>query len=159
MNLRVVILFPFSVLYGLILRVRHALYDGGWIHSEAGALPTLVVGNLATGGSGKTPFTEWLCAHLAGRSNIAVLSRGYGRNTKGFYWVKPSDTAQERGDEPVQISRKFPSIPVAVCEDRIKGIRQIASIHPNLNLVILDDAYQHRKLRGDINVLLTEFQR
>jgi tetraacyldisaccharide 4'-kinase len=152
-----VLLYPFSLLYGLGLVVRNGLYDLGWIASRRAALPTVVVGNLSVGGSGKTPMVEWLCARLSPPFSPAVLSRGYGRKTKGFYWVRPGMQSTETGDEPLQMAHKCGPAPVAVCEDRLAGIAQIAAERSGVDLVLLDDAYQHRRLRADVYVLLTEF--
>lgn len=152
-----VLLYPFSLLYGLGLVVRNGLYDLGWMASRRAALPTVVVGNLSVGGSGKTPMVEWLCARLSVPFKPAVLSRGYGRKTEGFLWVRPGMPSSDTGDEPLQIARKYGQVPVAVCEDRLAGIDRIAAERPGINLVLLDDAYQHRKLKADVYVLLTEY--
>jgi tetraacyldisaccharide 4'-kinase len=117
------------------------------------------VGNLAVGGTGKTPMAEYLIALLSPNYKVALLSRGYGRKTKGFRLANEQDTAQTIGDEPMQIHTHFPDIPVAVCEDRVKGVRRLQQLYPDLQCVILDDAYQHRKLRCGFYVLLTPYDR
>ncbi|MEY3398115.1 MAG: tetraacyldisaccharide 4-kinase [Bacteroidota bacterium] len=152
------LLLPFSWLYGAILWCRHALYDSGVFKSERAPVITIVLGNLALGGTGKTPHSEYILKLLSSRK-VAFLSRGYGRSTKGFRWVDPQGDAAEFGDEPLQVARKFRHIPVAVCEDRQNGIRQMLSRFPDLEVVVLDDAFQHRPLKGDIRILLTTWQR
>ncbi len=151
------LLLPFSALYGCAVFVRNRLFDWNFLRSEIGELPTIVVGNLSAGGSGKTPFTQYLIKILGGSHGLGVLSRGYRRKTEGFFWVTPHSKASESGDEPLQISRRFPSVKVAVCEDRLAGIARMSSEATEIELVILDDAFQHRKLKGDFNILLTDY--
>lgn len=146
-------LFPFSFLYGLIIIIRNKCFDWGLFKSIPFDLPVICVGNLAVGGSGKTPVTEYLVDLLEGY-NIAILSRGYGRDTKGFYLADASSTAVSIGDEPLQYFRKFPGITVAVCEDRVHGIRLLEQDH---DLIILDDAFQHRRVRAGYNILLFDY--
>jgi tetraacyldisaccharide 4'-kinase len=117
------------------------------------------VGNLAVGGTGKTPMSEYLINLLSQNYKVALLSRGYGRQTSGFRLANEHDTAQTIGDEPMQIHRHFPDIPVAVCADRVKGVRRLQQLFPDLQCIILDDAYQHRKLRCGFSVLLTPYDR
>jgi tetraacyldisaccharide 4'-kinase len=121
------------------------------------SIPTIGVGNLAVGGTGKTPMTEYLVSLLSMRYKVAVLSRGYGRNTKGFRLANEQDTAYTIGDEPMQIHTRFPNIPVAVCADRVRGVKRLQHLFPDLQCVILDDAYQHRPLRCGMYVLLTPY--
>lgn len=152
-----VLLIPFSWLYALGLRIRHLLYDSGVLRSKRGALPTLVVGNLCAGGSGKTPhmlkFAGWLLADC----KIATLSRGYGRKTSGFRLVECTSDASDVGDEPLLLKKNLPEIPVAVCENRLNGIECIAASYPECELILLDDAYQHRPLKPDVSVLLIPY--
>jgi len=115
------------------------------------------VGNLAVGGSGKTPMVEHLVKELNGEYNIAVLSRGYGRKTRGFLWVKPHLSPIETGDEPLQIKTKFQEIAVAVCEDRVAGVQRIVATRPEINLIILDDAFQHRAIKPNLQILLSTY--
>jgi tetraacyldisaccharide 4'-kinase len=151
------LLYPFSLLYGAVVFLRNRLFDAGIMKSERGALPTVVIGNLAAGGTGKTPHAEYFIRELqAAGVRLAVLSRGYGRKTNGFILAGTSATAHTIGDEPFQIHQKFPALPLAVCEDRLEGIRQLKS-GTDAQLVLLDDALQHRRLRGDLNVLLTTY--
>lgn len=149
------LLLPFSLIYGLAITLRKKLYDWGFMSSVKFDLPVICIGNLAVGGSGKTPTTEYLIRLLAGYK-IAVLSRGYGRKTKGFIIADGNATAGTIGDEPLQYYQKFQNITVAVCEDRIKGIEKLKENH---DLIILDDAYQHRAVRAGLNILLFEFRK
>ena len=146
---------PVGMLYAAILRLRHALYNKGFIKSEAGKLPTIVIGNLALGGTGKTPHSEYILRQLRQWCKPALLSRGYGRTTKGFIWAnRIKATAAIIGDEPMQILLKFPDLDLAVCENRLRGVEYLKNL-TNSNVVVLDDAFQHRKLQGDLNILLT----
>jgi tetraacyldisaccharide 4'-kinase len=131
------------------------LYDNHILPAQSVALPTICVGNLAVGGTGKTPHVEYLVQLLQSRYKIAVLSRGYGRKTHGFLMADAQATANTIGDEPMQIHRHFPDIPVAVCENRVRGIKQLQRMVNDLQVVILDDALQHRKIKCGMNVLLT----
>ena len=139
--------------------LRNLLYDDRILHSTEVPVPTICVGNLAVGGTGKTPMTEYLLTLLSPNYKVAVLSRGYGRKTRGFRLAGLSDTAQTIGDEPMQIHSHFPDIPVAVCADRVEGIKRLLQLCPDLQCVILDDAYQHRRLRCGYNILLTPYDR
>ncbi|TAH00915.1 MAG: tetraacyldisaccharide 4'-kinase [Sphingobacteriales bacterium] len=150
------ILFPFSLLYGFITWVRNKLYDFGILKSHTFDIPVLSVGNLEVGGSGKTPATEYLVKLLEPKFSLATLSRGYGRITSGFRWVDASDNASLCGDEPLQIILNYPNIGVAVCEDRVRGVNRIKDTH---DLVILDDAYQHRGIKPGLSILLFDFNR
>ncbi|MDB5019031.1 MAG: tetraacyldisaccharide 4-kinase [Pedobacter sp.] len=147
------ILFPFSFLYGLVVIIRNKCYDWGIFDSVQFDLPVICVGNLAVGGSGKTPVTEYLVKLLDGR-RIAILSRGYGRKTKGFLLADANASASTIGDEPMQYYSKFSQVTVAVCEDRVKGIKMLEKDH---DLIILDDAYQHRRVRAGFNILLFDY--
>ncbi|HXC05727.1 MAG TPA: tetraacyldisaccharide 4'-kinase [Bacteroidia bacterium] len=152
------LLFPFSLLYGFILRVRNWLYDNGILESWSPPLPVICIGNLNIGGSGKTPHTEYLIRLLKNHYKIAILSRGYGRTTRGFRYLSPDCTALEAGDEPLQLFRKFgKEVLVAVDENRRKGIEKLIHDHPELELIILDDAYQHRRVKASLNILLTDY--
>ncbi len=154
-----VLLFPFSLLYAGVVFLRNQLYDWRWLSSKSGALPTLVIGNLSTGGTGKTPHTEFFLSILQQSGiRVAVLSRGYGRGTKGYRLANSMDNAHTLGDEPFQIHTKFPQIPLAVCENRLLGLEHLKR-DSDAQLVVLDDAFQHRALKGDYSVLLTTFDR
>ncbi|KLT66066.1 tetraacyldisaccharide 4'-kinase [Pedobacter sp. BMA] len=149
------LLLPFSLIYGLAITLRKKLYDWGLMRSVKFDLPVICVGNLAVGGSGKTPTTEYLVRLLASYK-IAILSRGYGRTTKGFVLADHNATALTIGDEPLQYYQKFDNVTVAVCEDRVAGIERLKENH---DLVILDDAFQHRAVRAGLNILLFEFRK
>ena len=151
------LLAPIAWLYGLVVWVRNLLYDDHILHSTRVSIPTIGVGNLMVGGTGKTPMTEYLVSLLSMQYKVAVLSRGYGRSTRGFRLANEQDTAYTIGDEPMQIYIRFPKVPVAVCADRVKGVRRLQQLFPDLQCVILDDAYQHRSLCCGMYVLLTPY--
>lgn len=150
---------PLSRLYGLGAFVRNMLYDEHVFVSHSVTVPTICVGNLAVGGTGKTPHVEYLLRSLASEYKVAVLSRGYKRKTRGFLLADAQSTARTIGDEAMQIHTKFPDIPVAVCENRVHGVRQLQKRIEGLQVVILDDAYQHRALRCGFYILLTPYDR
>ena len=147
------LLLPFAILYGLGVRLRHFLYDRGWLSSKRYPFPILCVGNLAVGGTGKTPMVEYL-VRLLGQEQVAILSRGYRRKTRGFVLADDSATAMTLGDEPYQYHRKFPRATVAVCESRQEGIERLLE-NPHFKYIILDDAFQHRKVQAGTSLLLT----
>nr|WP_294894606.1 tetraacyldisaccharide 4'-kinase [uncultured Pedobacter sp.] len=147
-------LLPFSLLYGIVIFFRNKFYDWGIFKSQKFEIPIISVGNLEVGGSGKTPMVEYLIRLLKTDFKLATLSRGYGRKTKGFRWVKPDENATLTGDEPLQISQKFPEISVAVCENRILGIQQLQNEH---QLILMDDAYQHRAVKPGLSILLFDY--
>ncbi len=149
------LLFPIAILYGFITLVRNKLYDWGIFKSTKFDLPIICIGNLAIGGAGKTPTTEYLVRLLAGYK-IAILSRGYGRKTKGFILADEHATANTIGDEPLQYFHKFKEVTVAVCEDRVHGINKLKDKH---DVILLDDAYQHRSVKAGFNLLLFEFDK
>ncbi len=148
-----------SLIVGLVLRVRHLLFDLGVLKSICFNTPTIVIGNLKVGGTGKTPMTEFLISELKGRYEIAILSRGYGRRTKGFVLATESSTSEDIGDEPLLIYRRHSNVVVAVCEKRVNGIREIRKLFPAVELIILDDAFQHRYVDASLDILLTEYDR
>ncbi len=152
-----VLLFPFAVLYGLIIFIRNRLYDKNYLKYAEFNFPLICVGNLAVGGTGKSPMVEYLIKLLEPQFKIATLSRGYKRKTKGYVLASDITTALEIGDEPMQFHLKFPNVPVAVGEERLVGIPHLLQDHPNLQAIILDDAFQHRTVKAGMNVLLTEF--
>ena len=151
------LLLPFAILYGLGVRLRHFLYDRGWLSSKRYPFPILCVGNLAVGGTGKTPMVEYL-VRLLGQEQVAILSRGYRRKTKGFVLADDSATAMTLGDEPYQYHRKFLRATVAVCESRQEGIERLLE-NPHFKYIILDDAFQHRKVQAGTNLLLTSYDK
>lgn len=151
------LLLPFAILYGLGVRLRHFLYDRGWLSSKRYPFPILCVGNLAVGGTGKTPMVEYL-VRLLGQEQVAILSRGYRRKTRGFILADDSATAMTLGDEPYQYHRKFPRATVTVCESRQEGIERLLE-NPHFKYIILDDAFQHCKVQAGTNLLLTSYDK
>lgn len=150
---------PVAKLYGAILYLRNVLYNRGILRSHRPEVKTIAVGNLSLGGTGKTPHVEYLL-ELLEPLPVAVLTRGYGRTTKGTYVVDPHrSTASEAGDEPLQIARKFRNTPVICDGNRIRGIQFIRSQFPDTEVIILDDALQHRRVAAGFNILLTTYQR
>lgn len=148
------ILFPFSILYDGVTSLRNFLYNKGILKSIAFDIPVICVGNLSVGGTGKTPMIEHLIRLLKSDYKLAVLSRGYKRESQGFQWVSTSDTAKKVGDEPLQFKKKFPEITVAVDADRRRGINQLKENH---HVILLDDAFQHRKVKPSFSILLTPY--
>ncbi|MEH0007755.1 MAG: tetraacyldisaccharide 4'-kinase [Flavobacteriales bacterium] len=156
MKARDILYFPISLVYGTVVFTRNKWYDWGWLSAKAFDTPTLAIGNLRTGGSGKTPHTEYVVSLLKDRYKLAVLSRGYGRKTKGFRLAAEVDNAETIGDEPFQIYQKFPEITVAVDACRARGMQTLErAIKPEV--VVLDDAFQHRGLQPGLTLLLTPF--
>jgi tetraacyldisaccharide 4'-kinase len=153
--MRRIVLLPFSWIYSLVLTIRHWLYDVGLKGVTHFEKPVIVVGNLSLGGSGKTPHTIYL-SELLRHFNPIILSRGYGRKTKGFRWVLSTDTHAISGDEPILMKRVLQDIPVAVCESRVEGIERIIQ-EKDPGVILLDDAFQHRKLRAGFSILLIEY--
>jgi len=151
-----VLLLPIAVIYGLVIYIRNWLFDKNYIKSAAFNFPLICVGNLAVGGTGKSPMVEYLITLLKPTFTIGTLSRGYKRKTKGYALANQYSTALEIGDEPMQFHSKFPDIAVASCEERIVGIPHLLQDVPNLQAIILDDAFQHRTVKAGLNILLTE---
>lgn len=150
---------PLSWLYEVGAVLRNKQYDWGWRRSVRFDVPVIGVGNLSAGGNGKTPMTEYLVALLLQQGNVGVLSRGYGRRSSGFRWVTEQSSADEVGDEPLQIKRKFPQAAVAVCADRVAGISWMVAEQEQLQAVILDDAFQHRAIEPALSILVTSYYR
>jgi len=163
------LLLPFSLLYGLVVIIRNWFYDAGFFKSFKFAKPVISIGNLDVGGAGKSPMTEYLIRLLKNDHKIATLSRGYGRETKGYLELdaekevplltthpSPLTNAQQAGDEPSQFHHKFQDITVAVCEKRVQGIKKLL---PDHDLVLLDDAYQHRAVEPGLSILLFDYNR
>ena len=152
------LLAPAAFLFHGITAARNILFDRGLIRSQKSPIPTLVVGNLSVGGTGKTPWVEFLVRKLRDEVAVGTLSRGYGRSTKGFIQLLPSSTAAEVGDEPLQLYSQFnEEIPVFVGEDRVGATQKIQQLRPELQLLILDDAFQHRNLIPDFRIVLTPY--
>ena len=148
---------PLAWIYGGIIDIRHKLFDWGVLKSQEFDIPIICVGNLTVGGTGKTPHTERLIELLDGEFRVAVLSRGYKRKTKGFVLATTHTSFKKIGDEPKQIKLKYPHIPVAVCEKRVEGIQRLREAHPEVNLIILDDAFQHRYVEPWVNIVLMDY--
>ena len=168
------------MIYRLILGVRHFLFDKGWKKSHKADVPTLCVGNITVGGTGKTPHTEMILRWLLqsddwAYSDIAVLSRGYKRKSKGFQKVSRDGTALQFGDEPLQMAKKFPAVTVAVDKDRVEGCHFLTHPEelqtskktrkcldkdiPKADIIVLDDAFQYRRLKADLNIILIDYNR
>src|SRR5882672_55290 len=155
-----ILLFPFAFLYGLVTRVRNLLYDIGWKKSYAFQPALISVGNLNVGGTGKTPMIEYLVNLLNGKYSLAILSRGYGRNTRGFLLAEMHDDATTIRDEPFQFYRKYGNqVSVVVCESRVEGITKLMKRKPDVQVILLDDAFQHRAVKALFSVLLTDFSK
>lgn len=154
------LLRPLSWLYGAVMAARNWCFDHDvLLHAEKFDVPTIAVGNLAVGGTGKTPHAEYLLRQLAPRWQTAFLSRGYGRETHGYVGIDDTKSAAEVGDEPLQVHRKFPTVRAAVCEDRREGLRRLLAETPRPEVVVLDDAFQHRYVQAGLYLLLTDYHR
>ena len=155
------LLTPFSFLYGIGVRFRNQLFDWKVLRTERYDLPIICVGNLTVGGTGKTPHTEYIIRLIKDRYRVAVLSRGYKRKTSGFLLADQRSTSKDIGDEPYQMKRKFPDILVAVDADRRRGIRNLLALPENKRpeVIVLDDAFQHRYVAPTLNILLTDCHR
>jgi tetraacyldisaccharide 4'-kinase len=154
-----ILLAPISLLFGLGVSLRDFFYRTGLLKGVEFNLPVISVGNLSVGGAGKTPHIEYLIRLLNDYINVSTLSRGYKRKTKGYLRVQTNMTAEQAGDEPLQFKRKFPEITVAVSESRTFAIPQIVMDKPDVQVVLLDDAFQHRSVKPGLNILLTEYSR
>ena len=151
------LLFPFAILYGIITNIRNFLYDKGIFKSYSFNIPIIAVGNLNVGGTGKTPQIEYLIRFLSDNYKVATLSRGYKRKSKGFILADSFSNAESLGDEPFQFYKKFPNIQVAVDVDRKNGIEKLLSQNNKPNIILLDDAFQHRKVKAGFYILLTSY--
>ena len=154
-------LLPLSWIYGFGVKLRNMLFDTGLLHSESFDVPVISVGNITVGGTGKTPHVEYLIRLLKDDVKVAVLSRGYKRKTRGFVIADDSATARTIGDEPYQMMRKFQDITVAVDRDRCHGIRMLTEgeAKTDIDVVLLDDAFQHRYVKPGVNILLVDYHR
>jgi tetraacyldisaccharide 4'-kinase len=151
-------LFPLSLLYDVVTRVRNAAFDKQWLRQSQFDVPTVVVGNLITGGSGKTPMIAYLLHHFSDRFSLAVLSRGYKRKSSGFLIADTTSSIESLGDEPFLLFQKFPKVQFAVCKNRPEGIRGLLEKSPKLDAIFLDDGFQHRQLKPSFQILLTPFE-
>lgn len=150
-------LFPFAFLYGLSVFFQKKLYDLGLFKRVSFKVPLICVGNMSTGGTGKSPHIEYLVRLLQDKHKVATLSRGYGRRSTGFILAKKKTTALEIGDEPAQFKQKFSDLPVAVGERRVNAVRRLMLEEPDTQVILLDDAYQHLNIQAGINMLLTTY--
>jgi tetraacyldisaccharide 4'-kinase len=153
-----ILLIPFAWIYGIITFIRNGLYDYGFKKEFKIPKKSICVGNLAVGGTGKTPHVAYLSKLLKDTYNISILSRGYGRKTKGFLLANEDSTAISIGDEPLLYYKRFsPSVNVTVCEKRVEGVNQINQLFPENKLIILDDALQHRAVKAGLNIIITDY--
>lgn len=150
-------LFPVSLVYGAVIWLRNRLYDKNILKSSAFNLPVICVGNLSAGGTGKSPMVEFLLKLLHSHMEVAVLSRGYKRKTRGYALAGPGTTALEIGDEPMQFHLKFPDVSIAVGEERVVAIPQLLHDKPDTKVIVLDDAFQHRTVRAGLNIVLSDY--
>jgi tetraacyldisaccharide 4'-kinase len=154
-----ILLYPFSLVYGLITGIKNFLYNTNILPSEEFPLPIICVGNITVGGTGKTPHTEYITGLLRENFKVATLSRGYKRKTRDFSVADPTSLVNEIGDEPLQIFKKFPDVFVCVDRNRVHGVYKILVERPDTEVIILDDAFQHRKITPGFSILLTDFER
>ena len=153
------LLYPFSLLYGLVMWIRNRLYDKGLLTAVEFDLPVIAAGNLSVGGTGKTPHVEYMIRLLKDHLNVATLSRGYNRRTSGYLLADEHSTAADIGDEPMQFHDKFPDIKVCVGEERMLAIPQLLGDEPNTQVILLDDAFQHRSIKPGMNIMITDYSR
>ncbi len=147
-------------MYGAAVYVRNKMFDWSILKQHTFGVPVIVVGNIAVGGTGKTPHVEFILNAMCNSHHVAFLSRGYKRRTKGFVMATSKSTPRDIGDEAYQIYHKFGGrVPVAVCEDRVNGIRELLNIDPAINMLVLDDAFQHRYVKPTVAVVVTEYNR
>lgn len=152
-------LLPISWLYGFVVCIRNRLFKWGILKSEEFDIPVICIGNITVGGTGKTPHTEYLVKLLKDKYRIAVLSRGYGRKTKGFILAGSDSTSRQIGDEPLQIKQKFPEVLVAVDAKRTRGIHNLMALEDPPEVILLDDAFQHRYVKPSYSIVLTNYNR
>lgn len=156
---RNILLFPLSVLYGFITDLRNFFYNKGLLKSEVFDIPIICVGNITVGGTGKTPHTEYMARLLSKDFNVAILSRGYKRKSDGFVLGSEISDVDELGDEPFQMLNKMPEVTVAVDKDRVHGVKMLMGLKPETDVIILDDGYQHRRLKPGFTILLVDYSR
>ncbi len=153
------LLYPFALIYGALVWLRNRLYDTGFFSSVEFSVPVITVGNLSVGGTGKTPHVEYLIRLLQYEYTLATMSRGYKRRTQGFLLAGDDANALKIGDEPMQYKMKFPELAVSVAEERMTGIPYLLQRRPDVDIVLLDDAFQHRSVKAGMNVLITDYSR
>lgn len=154
-----ILLYPFSVIYGVVTWLRNFMYNSGILSTHKFPLPVICVGNITVGGTGKTPHSEYLIDLLKDNFRVATLSRGYRRKSRGFKIASQTMKVSEIGDEPLQILQKYPDITVSVDRKRVHGVRSILKERPETDVIILDDGYQHRRITPGFTILLTDFNR
>lgn len=152
-----ILLFPFSLVYAFIVWIRNRLFDAKLLSSTSFNIPIICVGNLSAGGTGKSPMIEKLIAYLKQHYKVAVLSRGYKRKTEGYAMANSQTTALDIGDEPFLFFKKFPDVTVTVGEERVEAIPQLLHDKPDTQVILLDDAFQHRSVIAGMNIILTDF--
>ena len=153
------LLAPAAFLYKMGVTFRHRLFDWGLLKSEKFDIPIICIGNITVGGTGKTPMAEMVIAYMSQMHRVALLSRGYGRRTKGYLEVHGDAHYRDVGDEPLQIKLKFPETVVVVCEKRAEGIRRLRAEHPEVDLIVMDDGFQHRYVEPKVNVVMIDATR
>lgn len=156
MNFRLLLL-PFSLVYGIIVFIRNKFFDLGILKENKFLVPVIGIGNITTGGTGKTPHIEYLIRLISSDKSIATLSRGYGRKTSGFLHVSENNNAEMVGDEPLQLKNKFKEVTVVVSENRINGIEKIMTDNPDTSVILLDDSFQHRAVKPGLSILLLDY--
>lgn len=154
-----IFLYPFALIYGALVWLRNRLYDAKFFTSITFSIPVITVGNLSTGGTGKTPHVEYLIRLLQYRYRVATMSRGYKRHTQGFLVADENSNALRIGDEPMQYHMKYPELVVSVAEERMIGIPALLQRRPDVDVVLLDDAYQHRSVKAGLTILITDYSR
>ena len=160
MNVLKYLLLPFSFIYLVAVGLRNFLYNTGIFRSYTIPVKSICIGNLSAGGTGKSPLTIYLAQHFSSKRSIAILSRGYGRNSSGFLEIHPDTNSNVSGDEPAMYAKKhFQNTHVFVCEKRVFGTQEIIKHYPKTDLILLDDAYQHRAVTPGFNILLTDYNK
>ena len=151
------LLYSFSIIYGIIITLRNSLFDYRILKTKTHNIPIICIGNLSVGGSGKTPHTNYISKLLSPNYKVAILSRGYGRKSSRFNYVELDSTVSSVGDEPLQLKLNNPNCIVAVNNNRNKGAEKILIDHPETNVILLDDGFQHRKIKAGLNIIVTPF--
>ena len=153
------LLYALSIVYGIIISLRNSLFDYGILKAKPHNLPIICIGNLSVGGSGKTPHTNYIAKLLSPNHKVAILSRGYGRKLSGFNYVERNSAVSTVGDEPLQLKLNNPDCIVAVNNNRNKGVKKILIDHPKTNVILLDDGFQHRRIKAGLNIIITPFDK
>ncbi len=153
------LLKPLAHLYMAGVNIRHWLFDNSMLRSEEFDIPIICIGNITVGGTGKTPMSELLLSHLSANHKVAILSRGYGRRSRGYVEVESHDHYSKVGDEPLQMKRKFQEAIVVVCEKRVEGVQRILREHPEVEVILMDDGFQHRYVKPLANIIMVDSTR